>query len=67
MASTFQRLADKIEASVSGPDALRYMADRLISESAGRSIFIQIEAARMAAELRKRAARQEQKDPHHER
>lgn len=49
------KMADAIEAATSGPIALRYVADRLISESASRSIFTQIKAARMAAELRRRA------------
>lgn len=58
MSYSIAKMADKIEAAVSGPAALRYMADRLISESARRNIFTQIEAARMAAELRRRADRQ---------
>jgi hypothetical protein len=61
MAYSIQKMADKIEASVSGPAALRYLAERLITESYSRSIFTQIEAARMAAELRRRANSQEGK------
>jgi hypothetical protein len=59
MGYSIRSLADKIEASVSGPTALRYMADRLMSESVNRNMFTRIEAARMAAELRRRANAQE--------
>lgn len=60
MSYSVAKMADMIEARVSGPTALRYMADRLISESAKSwNIFTQIEAARMAAELRRRADAQE--------
>ena len=52
---SIQKMADRIEAVVSGPAALRHVADRLMSESGGYSIFTQIEAARLAAELRRRA------------
>lgn len=55
------KMADEIEAATSGPTALRYVADRLIRESSSRTIFTQIEAARMAAELRRRAADQERR------
>lgn len=53
------KMADMIEAATSGPTALRYVAERLVTESYSRSIFTQIEAARMAAELRRRADAQE--------